>query len=57
MEKTFIWLGMLVGSGLGSYVPLLWGGSAFSGASILLGSLGAVLGLWAGWTLGQRFGD
>lgn len=57
MEKFFIFLGMFIGSTVGSYVPALWGGSAFSGASILLGTAGAILGLWGGWVLGQRFGD
>jgi hypothetical protein len=37
-------LGMFVGG----YLPLLWGASAFSPASLLLAALGGVAGIWAG---------
>lgn len=57
MEKSFIWLGVLVGSAAGSYLPTLWGASAFSGVSIFFGSLGGALGLWAGFVLSQRIGE
>lgn len=37
-----------VGLLVGGYVPELWGGSAFSLQSVLLGALGGVAGVWAG---------
>lgn len=49
--KKFIMLGMFIGSGIGSYVPLLWGGSVFSLSSILFGALGGFLGIWAAYKI------
>ena len=48
MQKKFIMLGMFVGSIAGSYIPLIWGDSAFSMSSMLLGILGGCIGIWAG---------
>ena len=47
-RKTAIWGGMLIGSTVGSFVPLLWGASALSISSILLSAVGGVVGIWAG---------
>ena len=41
-------LGMVVGSFAGSYIPLIWGDSAFSLTSMLFGILGGCIGVWAG---------
>jgi hypothetical protein len=54
--KTFVWGGMFAGSGLGSVLPLLWGDSALSFASIVLSSIGAAVGVWAGYVLGKYLG-
>lgn len=43
--KQAIWLGMVVGSVIGGFVPMLWGAGAFSFSSILFSSLGAVGGI------------
>ena len=53
-QKTLVWIGLTVGSALGSYVPVLWGGDIFSFTSIWLSALGGILGIWAGFKLGQR---
>ena len=55
MTKTFVWLGLLVGSTLGGMVPLLWGGDMISIEGILLTTLGGVLGIAAGYRLGRSF--
>lgn len=47
-RKTAIWGGMMVGSTIGSFLPLLWGDSALSMSSILLSAVGGVLGIWGG---------
>jgi hypothetical protein len=47
--RSRIWLGILVGSTIGSFVPELWGAGLFSYASVLLGGAGAFLGLWLGY--------
>jgi hypothetical protein len=56
MTKMFIWLGLAVGSTVGGFVPLLWGGETLSAAGLLLSSLGAVAGIFAGYKLGQMVG-
>jgi hypothetical protein len=48
VTKKFIMVGMVVGSFAGSYIPLIWGDSAFSMSSILFGILGGCIGVWAG---------
>jgi hypothetical protein len=54
--KTLVYAGLFLGSIFGSYLPLLWGGSAFSIISILLGGAGSLLGIWAGFKTAQRMG-
>ena len=44
-------IGLVVGSTLGGMVPLLWGDSAFSVMSVLLGGVGGVIGIWAGYRI------
>ncbi len=39
---------VLVGLTAGSYVPVLWGASAFGFQSLILGALGGVVGVWCG---------
>ena len=50
--KKLIMLGMIIGSIAGGYIPLLWGDSAFSMASILFSAIGGFLGIWAGYKIG-----
>lgn len=50
-SKKMIWLGMIVGSAAGGYVPLMWGGSAFSFSSIVLAAVGGFLGIWFGYKI------
>ena len=47
-SRSFIWLAILVGSTVGGLIPELWGAEAFSYSSVLLGGLGAFVGLWIG---------
>ncbi len=37
---------VLIGSTIGSAIPMLWGASEFSFSSILLGGAGAIAGIW-----------
>jgi hypothetical protein len=48
-----IWLGILIGSTIGGFVPELWHASAFSYASVLFSGIGALAGLWIGVKLGN----
>jgi len=56
MSKTVIWLGMFVGSTLGSYVPSWWGAGMFSFSSILGGMIGGIVGVVGGYRLSERWG-
>ncbi|HEY8073817.1 MAG TPA: hypothetical protein VIF62_06905 [Labilithrix sp.] len=56
MTKTFIWLGLLVGSTVGGFVPMLWGGDLLSAAGILLSAVGGIAGIFAGYKLAQSVG-
>lgn len=51
--KQLIWIGMVVGSAVGGYLPLLWGSSLFSFSSIVLTAVGGIAGIWAGYKLGN----
>ncbi len=55
MTKKLIFLFLFLGSILGSYLPLLWGDSAFSPASIVWSALGSFAGISLGYTLGKRW--
>jgi hypothetical protein len=54
--KTLIMISMVLGSYIGAYLPLIWGGSAFSVASILWGGIGGFAGIWVGYKLANRIG-
>ena len=55
-RKTLIWIGLGVGSTVGSIIPELWGSSAFlSMSSIFLSGVGGILGIWAGWKMADYF--
>ena len=56
MTKTFIWLGIIVGSSIGGAVPMIWGDGVFSGWSLALSTLGAFVGIFVGYKLGQMTG-
>jgi hypothetical protein len=49
--KKIIMLGMIIGSVAGSYIPLLWGDSVFSMASVFFGAVGGLAGIWAGYKI------
>ena len=53
MQRKLIFLGLAVGSVLGNYVPALWGEPSFSMASVLLGAVGGLLGIWLGFKLSR----
>jgi len=47
-SKKIVWLFVMIGSSLGSYIPLLWGSSFLSYSSVLLSGVGGLLGVWVG---------
>jgi hypothetical protein len=46
MDRRIVWLFVGVGMTVGGLLPEAWGGSALGVASLALGSLGGVAGLW-----------
>lgn len=54
--KIYIWGGMFAGSGIGSLLPLLWGDSSLSLASVVLTFIGGIGGLIAGYWVGKALG-
>jgi uncharacterized membrane protein YeaQ/YmgE (transglycosylase-associated protein family) len=49
--RARIWLGVLIGSTVGGFIPGLWGADLFSYSSVLLSTVGAFAGLWLGYKL------
>jgi hypothetical protein len=52
--KTWIWLGLFVGSSVGSLLPALFGISIFSLGSSIAGAIGGLAGIWIGYTIGKN---
>jgi hypothetical protein len=46
VDRRVVWIFVGVGSTLGGLLPVAWGGSALGLASLTLGCLGGVAGLW-----------
>ena len=51
--KTWIWIGVFIGSTAGSYVPNLWGADFLSMSSIFGSTIGGIVGIWLGFKIGQ----
>jgi hypothetical protein len=56
MNKFIIGIGMFVGSKIGSYIPVLWGGSLLSFTSILFSVIGGLVGIWLGYRVSKYLG-
>ncbi|KND49835.1 MAG: hypothetical protein AB203_01960 [Parcubacteria bacterium C7867-008] len=44
--KQVIFVGMAVGSFVGSYIPSLWGAGIFSFSSVIFGAVGGLVGIF-----------
>lgn len=51
--KKLCWIGLFVGSTIGGYLPVLWGGDLLSFSSIFGSLVGGLLGIWVGYRIGQ----
>jgi hypothetical protein len=49
--KFMVFLGMTIGSIIGGYIPVLFGGDAISYISVLTSSIGAIIGIIIGYKL------
>jgi hypothetical protein len=50
-RKSLIWIGMIIGTTVGSFVPALWGEGGFTMSSIFFSTVGGVVGIWVGYRL------
>lgn len=58
MYKLLVGTGAVVGGIAGAYVPMLWGDNdLFSPMSILLSTVGAILGIILGFMLAKRWSE
>jgi hypothetical protein len=56
-SKTLIYIGITVGGGLGGWLGSLMDKGNFFGLwGIILSMVGGILGVWAGYKLGQSMG-
>ena len=46
-----IWLGVLIGSTIGGFIPALWGADLLSYSGRLFSGIGAFVGLWVAYKL------
>ncbi|MGH7196034.1 MAG: hypothetical protein ACREGA_04635 [Candidatus Saccharimonadales bacterium] len=54
--KTAIWIGILLGGTLGGWIgAAMTGGNWLSVASLLLSSLGSLVGIWAGYKIAKGY--
>jgi hypothetical protein len=51
--KSLIWVGMIVGSTVGAYIPELWGAGVFSFSSIFLSAVGGIAGILIGFKMSR----
>jgi hypothetical protein len=47
MSKGYVYLWIFIGSSIGSYLPVLFHQGFFSAISIIGGTIGAFVGIWA----------
>lgn len=50
-SKVLVYLGMIIGSIIGGYIPTLFGAGLISYTSVLFSGIGAILGAWIGYKL------
>ncbi|MBI3573536.1 hypothetical protein HY090_00610 [Candidatus Kaiserbacteria bacterium] len=49
--KQLAWIGVIVGSAIGGFIPSLWGGDIFS--SVIFTAVGGFAGIWLAYKVGQ----
>ena len=51
--KTLIWIWIAIGSTVGGMIPALWGEGVFSVSALVFSSIGAFVGIYIGFKMGQ----
>ena len=52
--KRLVWVGILLGSTVGGYVPTLWGADMLSFSSILGSVIGGLAGIWIAYKISDQ---
>lgn len=52
-RKHLIWIFMVVGSYIGSWIPSLWGAGGISMTGIFLGAVFAIVGIWVAFKISE----
>ena len=52
-SKSTIMVFMIIGSTIGSLIPMIWGATFFDASSVILTAVGGAFGIW----LGVKFSD
>lgn len=50
-----VMVGMMIGSIVGGYIPLLWGDSAFSMTAVFTSAIGGFLGIFISYKISSTF--
>jgi len=53
MSKKSIYMGAVIGSTMGGWIPALWHAGMFSMSSVILSAVGGIAGIWVAYRLGQ----
>lgn len=51
--RSLIWVGMIIGSWVGGYIPSLWGAGFLSFSGLLFSAAGGILGIWLGYKVSK----
>lgn len=51
--KKLCWIGAIVGSSIGGYLPVLWGGEMLSLTGLVCSMFGGFAGIWVGYRIGR----
>jgi len=54
-RKSFVMIGLVAGSLIGGYVPILWGAGLLSFSSLLGNTIGAILGIFIAFKMTEGF--
>lgn len=46
--RHFVWIGVLVGSTIGSWIPAIWDAGNFSISGVIFGMIGGFVGIYIG---------
>jgi hypothetical protein len=52
-RKKLVWVGVMVGSTVGGFVPSLWDSGFISMSGVIGSALGGILGIYIAWKLSE----